>query len=149
MSNSFLPPKQPSFIDEYYSTTYEDLIKHNYTTNFNTSNHTHTTSNPSSATSSSSMWGKTTITPNTLRNYSQTWKDPYHDCHNIHGPALMTKTDVFWYIDGQKIIKTKHYCKLANFNDITTVLWVLTYGDTLPAKPEEYRYLNIEFNNNP
>lgn len=66
--------------------------------------------------------------------------------HNPTGPAAITKSDVKWYIDGKQIYSTKIFCQLANHTDQSTMFWLLTYGEKLPATPAEYKYLEADLN---
>jgi len=66
--------------------------------------------------------------------------------HNPTGPAAITKSDVKWYIDGKQIYSTKLFCQLANHTEQSTVFWLLTYGEKLPATPQEYKYLEADLN---
>ncbi len=56
----------------------------------------------------------------------------YGRLHRIGKPAVMTPTNVWWYINGDHEYETERYCELCEFDKETTVLWLLKYGEQLP-----------------
>jgi hypothetical protein len=54
--------------------------------------------------------------------------------HYIGGPAVCdTRTDyIMWVVHGVSYSATLEYCKACGFDEETTMVWVLKYGDELP-----------------
>lgn len=62
--------------------------------------------------------------------------------HRIGGPASYNKVlhMTSWYIHGDKHAYTLSYCKKCGFDDETTCMWILKYGEILPTFMSEVEY---------
>jgi hypothetical protein len=83
--------------------------------------------------------------PNTWT-VNSSWSSSQYLFHNPYGPAAFTKAEAKWYIEGKQISSTAQFCHLANHTNETTLLWMLTYGDTLPSNPKDIRHIETDIN---
>lgn len=99
-----------------------------------------------SALNSGTSWITTSIQPpNTTWANTNKWVDRDNLFHNTSGPAAITRAEAKWFIDGKQYTNTKLFCQDAKHDDETTLMWVLTYGDTLPSEPEDVKYIECNF----
>jgi len=52
--------------------------------------------------------------------------------HKIGGPSTIIGNNVIYEYNGFVFTNTKEYCYVCGFDDETTMLWVIKYGDSLP-----------------
>ncbi len=148
-NNTIYPSFPPLKLDEQISTRYlEDLMvsidSSKWATTPTLTPHNHNTPSWVTTTTPNTTWA------NTISNPQSTWANifkPNEDIyHNKTGPAVITQTAVKWYIEGKQIYSTKLFCHEANHTDESTMFWLLTYGEKLPATPDEFKYLVASFN---
>ena len=68
----------------------------------------------------------------------------YGKYHRFGLPAVISGDNIWWYIHGEYFDCTKSFCMKSNFDDETTMFWLLRYGEFLPLFREELGDLVID-----
>lgn len=80
-----------------------------------------------------------------IPNYSWVTQDiAYQTPHCTNAPALMSHM-CYWFINGSRYYDTKSFCQAANHDDETSLLWYLTYGDSLPSNPNDVKSIHTSY----
>ncbi len=61
------------------------------------------------------------------------------DWHRVGGPAFINDNgSCSWYVNDSAYMGVENYCNACGFDDETTLIWVMKYGERLPRVISEF-----------